>query len=216
MSGNRVAECLQIIAAFEQGDDTAAGATVGQIHDLLRGPDEVGFGEVDVGEWVAHMRVKAGRDDHKLRSKFSKPRQNSRLERRAERCTAISRTQRRVDDRIVFAGFANGAGPRKQRHLMGRAIHDGFIRPEDLLRTVAVMHVEINDGCAGEAVALLLVTGGDRGIVEQAKTHLTRGFGVVAGRSCRNEGVGGFFGQYLVDRMNCPAGRPQSSLEGAG
>ena len=75
MSGNRVAERLQVIAAFEQGDDTAAGATVGQIHDLLRGPDEIGLGEVDVGEGVAHMRVKAGRDDHKLRPKFPKSRQ---------------------------------------------------------------------------------------------------------------------------------------------
>src|SRR5262249_4472119 len=58
MGGNRVAERLQVIAAFEQRDDTATGTTVGHIHDLLRGPDEIGLGQIDVGERVAHMRVK--------------------------------------------------------------------------------------------------------------------------------------------------------------
>src|SRR5215472_486128 len=93
MSGNRVAERLQIIATFKQGNDTAAGATVGQIHDLLRGPDEIGLGQIDVGEWVAHMRVKTGGNDHKLRPKFPKPRQNPRLESGAERCAAVAGTQ---------------------------------------------------------------------------------------------------------------------------
>src|SRR6516165_7979913 len=144
MGGNRVAECLQVIAAFKQRDNTATGATVGHIHDLLRGPDEIGLGQIDVGERVAHMRVKAGGDDGKLRPEFLKPWQNPRLECGAERCAAIAGTQRRIDDRIVFAGLADGAGPRKQRHLMGRAIHDAFIRPEDLLRTIAVMHVKID------------------------------------------------------------------------
>jgi len=61
MSGNRVAERLQVIAAFKQGDDTAAGATVGQIHDLLRCPDEVGLGEVDISERVGRAYARQSR-----------------------------------------------------------------------------------------------------------------------------------------------------------
>ena len=65
---------------------------------------------------------------------------------------AVARPQRRVDHGVVLAGFDDGAGAGKQRHLMGRAIHHRLVGPEDLLRAVAVMHVEIDDGGASDAV----------------------------------------------------------------
>ena len=48
VGGNGVTECLQIVTALEQRDDPATGKTVGDIHDLLRRPDEIRFRKIDV------------------------------------------------------------------------------------------------------------------------------------------------------------------------
>jgi len=65
--------------------------------------------------------------------------------------------------------LAAGAGAGKQRHLMRRAIHHGRIVPEDILRAVAVMDIEIDDRRAADAVFALGVAGGNGDIVEEAE-----------------------------------------------
>ena len=64
-----------------------------------------------------------------------------------------------------------------------------MIGPEDVLRAVAVMHVEIDDRGALDAVALLRMARGDGGVVEQAEAHRPRGLGMMAGRAHGDEGV---------------------------
>ena len=49
---------------------------------------------------------------------------------------------------------------------MGRAIHYRLICPEDVLRAVAVMDVEIDDGHAGKTVMTLRIPRGDGGVIE--------------------------------------------------
>ncbi len=51
------------------------------------------------------------------------------------------------------------------------------------------MDVEIDDRGAFDAVFALGVTGGDRGIVEEAEAHRLADFGMMAGRAHRDEGV---------------------------
>ena len=56
---------LQVVAAFEQRNDAAVGEAVGDVHDLLRRPGEIGFDQVQVGErtgtmWVIQRGLKAG------------------------------------------------------------------------------------------------------------------------------------------------------------
>ena len=117
---------------------------------------------------------------------------------------------------LCVAGLDDGAGAGKQRHLVGRAIHHRFVGPENLLRAVAVMHVEIDDRGARDAVLLLRVARRDGGVVEQAKAHRPRGLGVMAGRARGDEGVGRLFGQHLVDGEDGAADRAQRRLERAG
>ena len=122
---------------------------------------------------------------------FCELRQDSAFEGDAELRAAVLGRKRRVDDVVVLAAFAAGAGARKQRHLVGRAIHHGLVGPEDVLRAVAVMHVEIDHGGALDAVFALRMARGDRGIVEEAEAHRRRFLGVMAGRAHGDEGVAG-------------------------
>ena len=138
------------------------------------------------------------------------------LEGGAECLAAVAGAQRRVDDGVVLAALADRAGAGKQRHLVRRAIHHRFVGPENLLRAVAVMHVEIDDRGAGDAVLLLRIARGDGGIVEQAKAHRPRGLGVMAGRARGDEGVCRLLRQHLVDREDGAADRAQRRLERAG
>jgi hypothetical protein len=94
VGGGRVAQGLQIIAAFEQRYDAAVGEPVGHIHELLRRPDEIGLFEFDVGEWIAVVRVEAGGNDDQFRAEVGKPRQDAALERGAKRVAAVARAQR--------------------------------------------------------------------------------------------------------------------------
>ena len=61
--------------------------------------------------------------------------------------------------------------------------------PEDVLRAVAVVDVEIDDGDALGAMGGLGVAGGDRRVVEEAEAHRRRRLGVVAGRPRGDESV---------------------------
>ena len=91
-----------------------------------------------------------------------------------------------------------------------------LVGPEDVLRAVAVMHVEIDDGRALEPVALLRVARRDRGVVEQAEAHRPRRLGVVAGRAHGDEGVRRLLVHHLVDREHGAADAAQRRLEAAG
>ena len=137
------------------------------------------------------------------------------LERLAEDVAAVAGRQRRIDDGVELAALADRAGAGIKRHLVGRAIHDGLVRPENILRAVAVMHVEIDDGRAFGAVAVLRVARRDRGVVEQAEAHRPRRLGVMAGRANGDEGVVRLLVHHLVDRVHGAAGAAQRRLEAA-
>ena len=137
------------------------------------------------------MRIEARRYHDQVGPEIPQPRQDDLLERGAELPAVVAGAQRRVDDRVVLAALGDGAGTGIKRHLVGRAIHHARVRPEDLLRAVAVVHVEIHDRDPLQAVPLLRMARRDRRIVEQAETHRPRGLGMVAGRAHRHERIGG-------------------------
>ena len=63
------------------------------------------------------------------------------------------------------------AGAGIERHLVGRAVEEIGIGPEDVLGAVAVVDVEIDDRHAFGAMAGAGIMGGNRHLVEQAETH---------------------------------------------
>src|SRR5215510_4595243 len=77
--------------------------------------------------------------------------------------TSRSGRKSRSRGRITLSNAARNSSPPSP----GRS---GAFRPEDVLRAVAVMHVEIDDGGALGG-HLLRVARGDGGVVEQAKSH---------------------------------------------
>ena len=81
------------------------------------------------------------------------------------------------------------AGAGIERHLVGRAVEDGRIVPDDGLGAVAVMHVPVDDRHALGAVRGLGVARRDHRVGEQAEAHGAVGFGMMAGRPDRAEGV---------------------------
>ena len=94
-----------------------------------------------------------------------------------------------------------GTGARIERHLVGRAIEDRRIVPDDRLRAVAVVDVPVDDGDPLGAVVALRLARGDGRIVEQAEAHRTVGLGMMARRPDGAEGVGHAAGHHLVDRQ---------------
>ena len=74
-----------------------------------------------------------------------------------------------------------GAG--KQRHLVGRGVEHARIVEEDVLRAIAVMHVEIDDGDALGAELALRLARHDGDGVDEAEPHRPLALGVVAGRA---------------------------------
>ena len=73
------------------------------------------------------------------------------------------------------------------------------IVPEDVLRAVAVMDVEIDDRDALGAIDRLSVTRGDGRIVEEAEAHRRRDFRMMTRRARGDEGVSDLAGHHLVD-----------------
>ena len=101
-------------------------------------------------------------------------------------------------------------------HLVGRTVHHGSIVPEDVLNSIAVVNVEIDDDDALGAMGGLRMPGGDPRVIEEAEAHRRRGFRVVPGRTRGDEGVARLPGHHLVDCEHRPAGRSQGGLESAG
>jgi len=216
MGGRRLRQRFEIVTAFQHRDDAALRAHVGDRHDLARHPAEIRLDQVQVGERVAPMRIEACRYHDQVGLEIPQPGQNDLLEGFAELRPAVAGAQGRVDDGVVLAALAHRPGTRIERHLVGRAIHHAGIGPENLLRAVAVMDVEIDDRDALQAVPLLRMPRRDRHIVEEAETHGPRGLGMVAGRAHRHERIGGPFFDHLVDRQRRAAGPAQRRLEAAG
>ena len=138
-------QALQVVAALEHRDNPAAGAgSATSISLRVTQPKSSACrlseasGSRKCASKPAEMRISSG-------ANFSQLRQDHVFERGAEFGAAVFRGQRRVDDGVVLAALAAGAGAGKQRHLVRRAIHHGRIGPEDILGAVAVMDVEIDD-----------------------------------------------------------------------
>src|SRR3984957_8022624 len=109
-----MAQSLQEVAALKQRHDASLGILVGDIHELLRRPGEILFLQIDAGKRIAVVRVKARGNDDQLGAEITQPGKNAALEGGAESLTVVAGPQRRVDDAVVLAGFADRTGARKQ------------------------------------------------------------------------------------------------------
>ena len=89
--------------------------------------------------------------------------------------------QRHVDDVVEHAGFVLHSSTWIARPLVARSVEQVTITIGVILRSVAVVHIEIDDRHPLHPVSGTRVLGGDRGVVK-AEAHGGRRFGVMAGR----------------------------------
>src|SRR5512144_2794557 len=168
---NRARKPLQIIAALKQGDDAPVGAHIGNVHQLLGDPRVVSLDEIEIGERVTRVRVESGRDDQNVRLEFTQTWENDRLERFLESGTTVAGRQWRVDNGVEFASLADRAGARAKRQLVGGAVTYARIGPEDVLRAIAMVDIEINNCRPLDAMHFLRVTRGNGRVVEETEAH---------------------------------------------
>src|ERR1700730_3437693 len=103
VSGDRLLQALQIIAALEHRDNSAAGAGVGDVHQLARDPAEILRLQIERGQRIAIMGIEAGGDDDQFGAEFPQLRQDHVFERGAELGAAVFRGQRRIADGVGLA-----------------------------------------------------------------------------------------------------------------
>ena len=125
---------------------------------------KVRLDEIEVAERVAAVGVETRRDDDEIGREVFDPRQDRDLHRLAEGFAPVAGAQGGVDDLIVLAAVPDLPSAGKERHFVGRNVHDGWIVPEHVLRTVAVMDVEIDDRDALGAIGRLGVPGMGAGL----------------------------------------------------
>jgi hypothetical protein len=72
---------------------------------------------------------------------------------------------------------------------MGRSVKHILVGPENLLRAIAMMDIEIDDGDALGAMFCAGVMSRNRDVVEQTEAHGCVAFGMVTGRTHLTEHV---------------------------
>ena len=115
-------------------------------------------------------------------------------------------------------GLGQRAGAGIERHLVRGAEVEVLVAPEDVLRAVAVVHVEVDHGDALGAVLLARIEAGDGDVGEDAEAHGALVLGVMAAGAHLAEHVGdaGALVHHAVDGGEAGADRPQRRLPGLG
>ena len=167
MGRNRFFQALKIITALEYRNNSASRGAIGEVHQFSRNPPEVFGFEIERSQGITMMRIESGRDDDELGAEFAQVGQDRVFESGAKFRAAIFRRERRVDDVVVVAAFTAGAGAWEQRHLMRRAIHHGLVAPENILGAIAMVDVEIDHGCAADAVFTLGMARGNSSVIRK-------------------------------------------------
>ena len=90
---------------------------------------------------------------------------------------------------FAFANFREISRPRVQRKLVCRDIKGIRAVIEGLLRSITMMHIEIDDQNFGEPVFFQGIGGPDGCITEEAKTHASVGFRMMTGWSNESEAI---------------------------
>ncbi len=153
MHGHRFRQRIEIVAAFQHRDDAASAWVSAALAQLLGRPHEVGL---DQPEATRGGRACGHRSRPRSRSGPGRSCAAGQgcaiVERLAERLAGVAFAQRRVPD-VADAGLVERAGAGKQRHLVRRAVEQILVVPEDVLRAVAVVDVEVDDGDARRRAA---------------------------------------------------------------
>ncbi len=167
---------------------------------LLGHPCIISIHQPDHGHVVFTVCIEAGRDQQQIRLESLQRGQPSGGHRLAKSLAAGARRHRHVDDVFVAAV---GADIGIERMLESRAQHHARIIVKDVFGAVAVMHVEIRNRHAAQAMRGQCMRCADRDIVEDAEPHRPRPFGMVAGRAHVAEGILHLARHHQIHAQHC-------------
>ena len=185
-------------------------ATIGNTLYHLGDPDVIVLDQIQVGEVILPMGVEPGGDEDHLRLKglqFGQPAFGNGA---AEFGAAAAGGQRHFDQ---MAGDGLRVAIRVERMLEGGADHHPAIVEKDVLCTVAVVDVEIDDGHALKAVLFDGVGGADGNVVEQAESHGTAIFGMMPRRAHVAEGIAHLAFDHQIGGEHVRARGPQGGID---
>ena len=198
---------LKIVSAFQQADQPVAGMFLRQFHQLSGCPVEIVGRQFQTGERIAIVGVKPGGNQDEVRTKLIDRGQYPFAHGLLERTAAIALSQWCVED-VADAGFVQSPGSRIEWHLVGGGKQHGFIFVEDVLGTIAVMDIEIDNRHPFGAVFLLGVSRGNGNRVDKAEAHRRRFLGMMAGWAHGAEHIVGTSLEHIVDPRKSPADCP--------
>jgi hypothetical protein len=163
------------------------------------------------------MRVVPGRHEHDPGVELACRRRHDVLDERQERVAARPRRHGEIQREPLArprADVAQRAGAGIERRLVDAREQHVVAAVEDVVRTVAVVHVPVQDQ---DALGTLIerVLGRDRDSVEETESHRRRPLGVVPGRAHATEGERRATGQQLVHHRARPARGVHRRLVGA-
>ena len=209
MRRNRIGQRMQVIAALQHRYQPPVAMFIGQIAQFSGNPCVIALDQLQIGQRVVAMRVKSGRDQNQVGVKGGNGRKDLHGHFLAEHRAAAARIQRYIHHIAMRAGFIGRTAARIEWHFVGRGKEYPRIVPDQILRAVAMMHVEIDDGHAVNPGQGQGMFGGDCHIAKQAKPHGFLLFRVMARRA---DGAKGVVGLPLHHHIHRPDHRTNSAI----
>ncbi len=210
MRSSAAAERTQVVAAFEGADDSPSRMLIGYFHQPLGDVGVIGFNQSHLAESVLAVRVEAGRDENHLRLEFVEPRQPHFVDHLPCYTALRSRWKRHVHH--VFRKVA-GAAVRIKRMLEKAGHQHLLVVRKNLLGSIAMMHIEIDDRDTLETERVRCVACADSDAVEDAKPHRGRFARMVPRRTHRAKRIGDLTIGHAVGRVDHRTCRAQRRIQ---
>ena len=199
MGDNAAGESFDVVAALQGADQPAWREPVSNITGK---PGEIFTAEGEPAEGVFGMGIEAGADEGKVGVEvFENP-----VKIATEELPVGSGFEASLQWAIQggslagsLAFFLGSPRSRVKRRLVERIEKNRGVGIEDVLCSIAVVDIPVDDGHPGDSALALQITGGYRDIVEKTKPHDLIEFGVVARRPAATEGIFGARGEYCID-----------------
>ena len=184
-----LAQRLKVVAALGDRNQSARAELARRPPERRDHPPAAGGRDTHLRERIAGVNVEAGGHEDQVGRELGQYRLDARPKHEVVVGVGRAGFEREVHGRAGASSvshFRRRSGARVVRELVRRHVEHVGIRIEDPLRAVAMMHVEVDDGDARQA----LRTGvgrRDGDVVEQTKAHRAIALGVMARRTHERE-----------------------------
>ena len=179
--------------------------------ELLGCPGVILLEKLHAAHVILVVRIEAGRDENHLRLEVVEPRQPDIRNRTTKFLATGPGRQGHIDH--VFGGIV-GTTVGIERVLENTAHQHLVVALENILGTVTVMNIEVDDRHALKPMHLDRMRSSNSNVVEEAEAHRVGALGMVAGRADRTEGILNFVPHDQVDCHATGTGRTQCCRPG--